>query len=333
MTLPALFQNRLRLPLIAAPMFLASGPELVAACCTSGIVGTFPALNERTTEGFDRWLNEVEQAQAGHRERTGKDAAPYGVNLIVHKSNPRVRADLDVCVRHKVPLIITSLGASQDVIDTVHSYGGLVFHDVTTTRHAQKAAEAGVDGLILVAAGAGGHAGNWSPFALLAEVRRFFGKTIVLAGAMSSGRDVAAAQMMGADFAYMGTRFLATRESMAQSEYKSMLQTAGAADIVYTPNISGLPASFLRPSILAAGLDPTALRTIEHIDLSEVTDPHRPQLDSGGAKPWKDIWSAGQGVATIDDLPPAAELVDRMVAEYRDAVAGFQQASGQLLPS
>ncbi|MDB4985573.1 MAG: 2-nitropropane dioxygenase, partial [Myxococcaceae bacterium] len=233
-------------------MFLTSGPALVAACCKAGVIGTFPALNQRTTEGLSEWLTEIRTELSAHEASTGQKPAAFGVNLIVHKTNPRVSADLAACAEARVPLIITSLGAAADVVDKVHAYGGVVFHDITTAKHAKKAAEAGVDGLILVAAGAGGHAGSISPFALLAEVRQFFKGTILLAGCLSTGRDVAAAELLGADFAYMGTRFIATRESIVPDAYKQMITEATSADILYTPAISSIPANFLRQSIVQA---------------------------------------------------------------------------------
>lgn len=326
MPLPEAFQS-LRIPAVAAPMFLTSGPALVSACCKAGVLGTFPALNQRTSEGFASWLSEIRSELDAHEKATGEKAAPFGVNLIVHKTNPRVMADLDVCAEYKVPLIITSLGAAHEVVEKVHSYGGLVFHDVTTTKHAKKAAEAGADGLILVAAGAGGHAGTWSPFALLQEVRSFFKGTILLAGCLSTGRDIAAAQMMGADLAYMGTRFIATQEAMVSDAYKDMIVQAGAADIFYTPAISSIPASFLRQSIVAAGLDPDKLVAPAGIDLSHVTQPYKKELQD--SKAWRDIWSAGQGVGGIHDLPPARELIERLIAEYRAATAEFDQTSAR----
>lgn len=297
------FKN-LRLPVVAAPMFLVSGPELVIACCNAGIVGTFPALNHRTTEGFAGWVDEV-QAVVGDR--------PFGVNLIVHRSNPRLQADLDVCVAKKVPLIITSLGAVKDVVDAVHSYGGVVFHDVTTRRHAEKAAEAGVDGLILVAGGAGGHAGTLNPFALMAEIRAFFKGTILLAGAISSGRDVAAAIAMGADFAYMGTRFIATDEAAAQPEYKKMVVEAHAEDIVHTPAVSGVPANFMRQSLQANGFDMETLTNPAHVDFGKKLSVN------DEAKAWKTVWSAGHGVSAIHDTLAVETLVDRLASEFAEA--------------
>lgn len=302
MPLPKAFEGRLRLPIVAAPMFLASGPDLVLACCKAGVVGTFPALNQRSTEGFEDWLNTIESAL------TPQDA-PFGVNLIVHKTNPRVQADLEVIVRHRVPLVITSLGAVKDVVDAVHSYGGAVFHDITNIKHARKAIAAGVDGLILVCAGAGGHAGTLNPFALLAEIRAEFSGTILLAGTLSTGDQIAAARLLGADLAYMGTRFIATRECAAQQAYKDMVVSAAASDIVYTPAISGIPASFLRQSLEQAGIDAARLAERPDIDLHT-------ELNSE-AKAWKTIWSAGQGVAAIHDQPTVADLVSRLEQEYR----------------
>jgi nitronate monooxygenase len=307
MNLPPAWKNRVRIPAIAAPMFLVSNPKLVAACCRAGVIGTFPALNQRSTAGFVEWLDELGATL------TQADA-PFGVNLIVHKTNPRLQADLAEVIRHKVPLVITSLGAVQEVVDAVHAYGGIVFHDIVNSRHAEKAAKAGVDGLIPVAAGAGGHAGLVNPFALVPEIRSIFPGYIALSGCISSGRGIAAARALGADFAYLGTRFIATQESAAPDAYKQMLLGATSADILYTPAISGIPASFLRPSIVAAGLDPENLKHDGKIDLGT-------ELSAG--KAWKDIWSAGQGVAGIRDIPAAGELCARLVREYDDTCRGL----------
>ncbi|WP_328189187.1 NAD(P)H-dependent flavin oxidoreductase [Marinobacter sp. OP 3.4] len=302
MPLPSAFQGRLKVPAIAAPMFLTSGPDLVVEACLNGVVGTFPALNQRTTEGFVEWLEDIES------RLDGKDAAPYGVNLIVHRSNPRLEADLEQVVKHKVPLVITSLGAVPEVVKAVHSYGGLVFHDVINRRHAEKAAEAGVDGIIAVSAGAGGHAGTISPFALVQEIRQVFDGTIILAGAISTGAQVAAARLMGADLAYLGTRFLATKESLVEPEYKAMVRDTRAADIVYTPKVSGVNANFLRPSIEAAGLDLNSDEAHGGLDMENE------------AKAWKNVWSAGHGVGAISDEPATAELCQRLAREYHDAL-------------
>lgn len=311
MSLPASLEQRLRLPVVAAPMFLISNPRLVLACCANGVVGSFPALNQRDTAGFKAWLEEIEAGLAQLQT-----PAPYAVNLIVHPTNPRLQADLALCVEHRVPIVITSLGAVKEVVDAVHGYGGLVFHDVTTRRHAEKAAEAGVDGLIAVAAGAGGHAGTWSPFALTAEIRQFFDKTLLLAGCMNHGHEILAAQLLGADLAYMGTRFIATTESHAQNAYKQMLLSAHAADIIHTPAVSGIPASFLRPSLEQAGYDMNALKSShEQGKLKPIDDE---------AKAWKTVWSAGQGVGGIDDVPSARALIERLHSEYREALERCQ---------
>ncbi len=309
MPLPQQLKN-LSAPIIAAPMFLVSGPDLVVETCRAGMVGTFPALNQRTTEGYAAWLDEI-------RGRLGGDAAPFGVNLVVHKTNSRLQADLEVTVAHKVPLVITSLGAVQAVVDAIHSYGGLVFHDVINMKHARNAAKAGVDGLIAVAAGAGGHAGVMSPFAMVTEIREFFPGTIILSGVMSHGSHVAAAKVMGADLAYLGTRFIATTESLAAQGFKEMIVGAHAADIVYTPAISGVAGNFLRDSIAAVGRDPDNL----------TVDANSALHLEGEAKVWKDIWSAGQGVGGIDDILPTAQLCARLRQEYRAAIL---QAAAEL---
>ncbi|MBB3273341.1 MULTISPECIES: nitronate monooxygenase family protein [unclassified Pseudomonas] len=318
MSLPASLEQRLRLPVVAAPMFLISNPRLVLACCANGVVGSFPALNQRDSAGFKAWLEEIEAGLAQLQT-----PAPYAVNLIVHPTNPRLQADLALCVEHRVPIVITSLGAVKEVVDAVHGYGGLVFHDVTTRRHAEKAAEAGVDGLIAVAAGAGGHAGTWSPFALAAEIRQFFDKTLLLAGCMNHGHEILAAQLLGADLAYMGTRFIATAESHAQNAYKQMLLSAHAADIIHTPAVSGIPASFLRPSLEQAGYDMNALKSShEQGKLKPIDDE---------AKAWKTVWSAGQGVGGIDDLPSARALIERLHSEYREALERCQALRARTL--
>jgi nitronate monooxygenase len=305
MAIPASLQKGLTLPVIAAPMFLVSGPDIVVECCNNGVIGTFPSLNQRTTEGYREWLHDI-------KGRLKPDAAPFGVNHIIHPTNGRLMADMMVSVEEKVPLIITSLGAVRDVVDAVHGYGGVVFHDIANVRHARKAAQAGVDGLILVANGAGGHAGVVNPFALVEEVRSFFDGTIILSGCLSTGSDVAAALMMGADFAYMGTRFIATTESEAQTHYKDMIVEAGSADITYTPAVSGIPANFLTPSLVENGIDPKSLP--EH------------KLDMGEeAKAWKTVWSAGQGSGAIHDILPTAQLVDRLKDEFSQACDKFDK--------
>lgn len=309
MAVPASLTKNLRFPAVAAPMFLVSGPELVIATCKSGMIGTFPALNQRTSEGYAEWLETIKAA-------LGADDAQYGVNLIVHNTNTRLMADLAITAEHKVPLVITSLGAVRDIVDGVHAYGGVVFHDVINARHARKAADAGVDGLILVSAGAGGHAGNQHPFALINEIRQFFSGTILLSGAISTGGDVAAALMAGADLAYMGTRFIATEEALAADAYKEMLIETTAKDITYTDAISGINANFLTPSLIRNGLDPTAAKDPHHkIDMAHELN--------GDARAWKTIWSAGQGVGSIHEILPVAELAARLRSEFGSALNCF----------
>ena len=305
MAIPASLQKGLKLPVIEAPMFLVSGPDLVVECCNAGVIGTFPSLNARTTEGYAEWLVEI-------KSRLHPDAAAYGVNHIVHPTNPRLMADMMVSVEHKVPLIITSLGAVRDVVDAVHGYGGVVFHDIANVRHAKKAAESGVDGLILVANGAGGHAGIINPFALVNEVREFFKGTIILSGCLSNGQDVAAALMLGADFAYLGTRFINTTEAMAPDAYKEMIIESGATDIVHTAAVSGIPANFMTKSLQANGIDP------------KVLPDHK--LDMGDeAKAWKTVWSAGQGAGAVHDVLPAAQLIQRLKDEFSEACGKFDK--------
>lgn len=308
MAIPASLQRGLKIPVIAAPMFLCSGPDLVVETCNAGAIGTFPSLNQRTTEGYREWLIDI-------KSRLKPDAAAFGVNHIVHPTNPRLMADMMVSVEQQVPLIITSLGAVRDVVDAVHGYGGVVFHDIANIRHARKAAEAGVDGLILVANGAGGHAGVINPFALVNEVRSFFEGTIILSGCLSTGRDVAAAITMGADFAYLGTRFINTTEALAPDAYKAMIVDSGASDITYTPAVSGIPANFMTKSLIDNGIDPKSLP--EH------------KLDMGDeAKAWKTVWSAGQGAGAIHDVVPAGQLVERLSQEFHSAVTEMSQRFG-----
>ena len=306
------FSDSLSLPVIAAPMFLISGPKIVIECCKNGIVGTFPALNQRTSEGFEEWLIEIKTELDTFEKETGKKAAPFGVNLIVHPTNPRLEADVKLCVKHKVPLIITSLGAVSMVVDAIHSYGGIVFHDVIKKRHAKKAAGAGVDGLILVAAGAGGHGGILNPMTFIAETKQFFDKTILLAGCISTGRDIASAMQMGADFAYMGTRFINTKESMAPEDYHKMIVKSEASDVVYTAAISGVSANFLGDSLKAAGITEEDLKKDTKIDFGKELDTE--------AKAWKTIWSAGQGVATIDNVLSVSDLVKSLSEEFKSVI-------------
>lgn len=308
MALPESFRGRLTVPAVAAPMFLVSGPELIIEACRGGVAAAFPALNRRSSAEFVEWMDEVRGALDEHH-------APWGVNLIVHRSNPRLEQDLEACVRYRVPFVVTSLGAVPDLVKAVHGYGGVVFHDIISLRHARKAAEAGVDGLIAVCAGAGGHAGAASPFALTREIRAFFDGTLLLAGAISDGRQVAAALMMGADLAWMGSRFIATRESLAPEAYKQMMLRAAAADIVYTDAVSGVPANFLRESLEAAGFDIAELqrRGLGSGKLKDLGDE---------AKAWKTLWSAGQGVGAIEDVPTTAALCAQLKADFDAARAG-----------
>ena len=307
------FISELSLPAVVAPMFIISGPKMVIECCKAGVVGTFPALNQRTSEGFEEWLIEIKSELKKFEQETGQKSAPFGVNLIVHKTNPRLQVDLEICMKHQVPLIITSLGAVSELVDAVHSYGGLVFHDVIKKRHAEKAAEAGVDGLILVTAGAGGHAGTMNPMVLISEVKQFFNKTILLSGCISNGQDIASAMQMGADLAYIGTRFINTDEAKAPEEYKKMIIEAGASDIIYTAAVSGVHANFLRPSLESMGITEELWNQTAKVDFGE-------ELDADEAKAWKTIWSAGQGVAKINDSLPIGHLISRMKDEFREAI-------------
>ncbi|WP_417531715.1 NAD(P)H-dependent flavin oxidoreductase [Marinobacter lipolyticus] len=315
MALPESLRNTLSLPLVAAPMFLISGPELALACCKQGIVGSFPALNQRTSEGCEEWLIQMNRELSTYREQNpDQQVAPYAVNLIVHKTNPRWQADLELCVKHQVPIVITSLGAASQVVEAVHSYGGLVFHDVTNQKHARKAAEAGVDGIIAVAAGAGGHAGTINPFVLVHEIREVFDGAIILAGGLSHGEDLLAAQAMGADLAYMGTRFINTTESHAEDAYRNMIIEAVSADIIHTSAVSGIPASFMRQSLEAAGFPMDKLHQAGDINYGEKLKP----IDDE-AKAWKTVWSAGQGVSQIHDVVSVEALVARLSDEYHSA--------------
>ena len=305
------FFSDLEIPAIAAPLFLISGPKLVIECCKNGIVGTFPALNQRTTAGFEQWVIQIKNELEEFEKETGKKAAPFGVNLIVHNTNPRVRADLKVCVKHKIPIIITSLGAVSQLVGAVHSYGGLVYHDVIKKRHAEKAAEAGVDGLVLVSAGAGGHGGTINPMSLIAEIKKFFKKTIILSGCISTGRDIASAMQMGADFAYMGTRFINTKESLADEGYKNMIIKSDANDIIYTAAVSGVNANFLKPSLEAMGISEEMWKTSKKIDFGKDLSAAEAEV-----KAWKTIWSAGQGVTSINDSLSVKDLIDNLKKEF-----------------
>jgi nitronate monooxygenase len=320
MPIPSILEKRLRLPVIGAPMFIVSTPQLVVAQCTAGIVGSFPALNARPASQLDDWLAEIGERLAQHaRANPGATIAPFAVNQIVHASNDRLERDVEACVRHRVPIIITSLRPPAEVVAAAHAYGGIVLHDVINLRHAEKAVSQGVDGVIAVCAGAGGHAGMLSPFALVKEIRAIFDGTIVLSGAISSGADLLAAQALGADLGYMGTRFIATTEANASDAYKAMLVESGADDIVYTPLFSGVAGNYLRASIAQTGLDPDKLPTVDKSVMNFGSE--------GGSrfKAWKDIWSAGQSVSGIHDVASVATVVERMAGEYRDALARLRK--------
>jgi len=315
MALPPILQ-RLRLPVIGAPMFIVSTPELVIAQCTAGIVGSFPALNARPESLLDEWLHEISEALAAwDREHPDRPAAPFAVNQIVHRSNDRFEHDLEICARWKVPIVITSLGARVELNDAVHGWGGITLHDVIDDRFARKAIEKGADGVIAVAAGAGGHAGRWSPFALLQEIRAWFDGPLILSGAIANGGAVLAAQAAGADLAYVGSPFIATEEAHAPDAYKQAIVESGAADIVYTDLFTGVHGNYLRSSITNAGLDPDNLGGI---------DPTAMKFGSEGsakAKAWRDIWGSGQGIGAVDQVRPAAELVDLLADQYAAAKA------------
>ena len=316
MALPKALEGKLRIPLIGAPMFIVSGPELVIAQCQAGIVGSFPALNARPQSMLSEWLKRIKDELGQYaEEHPGEPVAPFAVNQIVHASNTRLYEDMETCVEHQVPIIITSLRPPEDVVSAVHSYGGLVFHDVISLRHAQKAASQGVDGIIAVCAGAGGHAGPLSPFALVKEIRKEFAGAIILSGCITSGDDVLAARAMGADLAYSGTRFIATAEANAVPEYKEMIVDSGSTDIVYSSLFTGIHGSYLKGSIANAGMDPDDLPD------GSKTDMDFAKASKSGAKAWKDIWGAGQGVGNINDILPAHEVVLRMEREYNDALA------------
>ena len=314
MPLPKVFEGRMRLPVIGSPLFIVSGPELVIAQCKAGVVGSFPALNARPEPVLEEWIVRIKTELAQWEKETGKKAAPFAVNQICHASNDRLKHDMDMCTKHEVPIVITSLRAPKEVVESAHSYGGVVFHDIINIRHAKKAVDEGVDGLIPVCAGAGGHAGVMSPFALVAELRKFWNGPIALSGSIANGRSILAAQALGADLAYMGTRFIATREANAPAQYKdALIEAASGGDIVYTNLFTGVHGNYLRSSVQAAGLDPDNL---------PVSDKSAMNFGSGGntkAKAWRDIWGSGQGVGQIHDAPTVEELVSRLEAEYRDA--------------
>ena len=318
MPIPDSIKDNISIPVIGAPLFLISVPDLVIAQCKAGIIGSFPALNARPQHVLEEWIvrikTELKEYQA---QNPDKKVAPFAVNQICHGSNDRLQGDMEICVKHEVPIIITSLRPPAEVVDAAHSYGGLVFHDVINVRHAKKAADMGVDGLILVCAGAGGHAGALSPFALLREVKSWFDGTIILSGSIGDGYSVASALALGADFAYLGTRFIATHEANAEPEYKQMLIESSANDIVYSNLFTGVLGNYLKPSIQNAGLDPDNLPT---------ADKSAMNFGSGGntdSKAWKDIWGSGQGIGLIEDAPTVEDLVSRIRSEFNEATSEF----------
>lgn len=319
MALPPSLEGKLRIPLIGAPMFIVSGPELVIAQCKAGIVGSFPALNARPQSALDEWLRQIKDELGAYQEANPEQiVAPYAVNQIAHASNTRLREDMETCVEHEVPIIITSLRPPEDIVTAVHSYGGLVFHDVISLRHARKAIAQGVDGIIAVCAGAGGHAGPLSPFALIKEIRREFDGVVILSGCITTGNDVVAALALGADLAYSGTRFIATEEARAVPDYKEMVVASRSEDIVYSSLFTGVHGSYLKGSIVNAGMDPDNLPegNKSHMDFSN---------SDIEAKAWRDIWGAGQGVGTINEIMPAYEVVMRMEREYRETLADLSK--------
>lgn len=322
MSLPEILSQRLRLPVMAAPLFIISTPELVIAQCKAGIIGSFPALNARPAERLSAWIEQITQALAEHdRLHPERPAAPFAVNQIVHRSNDRLEHDMAVCVQHQVPIIITSLGARPEINQAVHSYGGIVLHDVINNGFARKAIDKGADGLIAVAAGAGGHAGSQSPFALVQEIRQWFAGPLLLSGAIASGRAILAAQALGADLAYIGSAFIATEEANAVQGYKQMICQSGAQDIVYTNLITGVHGNYLKASLVAAGLDPERLPESHPSQMNFGSDRQRP-------KAWKEIWGCGQGIGVLEGVAPAEALVARLEREYREACQGLRATLG-----
>ena len=313
-------KGKLKIPVVGAPLFIVSGPELVIGQCKAGVVGSFPALNARPQEVLDEWLTQIKEELDKHnQENPDSPAAPYAVNQICHASNDRLMQDMETCVKHEVPIIITSLRPPLEIVKAAHSYGGVVFHDVINVKHARKAAEQGVDGLILVCAGAGGHAGTHSPFALVREVKEWFDGTVLLSGSISDGYSIASALALGADLAYIGTRFIATEEANADQRYKDMLITSSASDIVYSSLFTGVHGNYLKPSIEKAGLDPENLPT---------ADKSKMNFGSGGntkSKAWKDIWGSGQGIGSIKNDPSVQELVNELTEQYEKAYGEMQE--------
>ncbi|PLW77035.1 NAD(P)H-dependent flavin oxidoreductase [Cohaesibacter celericrescens] len=313
MSLPALFKT-LTLPAVASPMFIISNPEMVIAQCKAGIVGSFPALNARPQEALDDWLTQIEDALDAHNQvNPDSPAAPFAVNQIVHRSNDRLMADLEVCVKHEVPIVITSLGAVEAVNEAVHSYGGIVLHDVINNRYAKKAIEKGADGLIAVATGAGGHAGTLSPLALIGEIRSWFGGPLLLSGAISTGASILAAQAMGADLGYIGSAFIASQEANADAAYKQMIVDCSADDILYTDRFTGIHGNYLAPSLTAAGIDPKDILKEEKNNMDFA------KANADNAQAWKHIWGSGQGIGTVERVEPVADIVARLKAEYSAA--------------
>src|SRR5437016_1880416 len=318
MTLPAVLHNRLSVPVIGAPMFIVSVPALVIAQCKAGVVGSFPSLNARPAEKLDEWLTQIKSELAAHdAAHPDRPSAPYAVNLIVHKSNDRLALDLDLCVKHRVPVVITSLGAREEVNQAVHGYGGIVLHDIINDVFARKAVSKGADGLIAVAAGAGGHAGTTSPFALVQEIREWWNGPLALSGAIATGRAVLAARIMGADVAYIGSAFIATHEANAPDGYKQMLVASSASDIVYTNFFSGVHGNYLKPSIANAGMDP------ENLPQADPSKMNFADCNSSKAKAWRDIWSAGHGIGTIKQVTAVADSEERLRREYDDALSSL----------
>ncbi len=315
MALPAILKDKLRLPVVGAPLFIVSHPALTLAQCKAGVIGAFPALNARPQSQLDEWLAEITEGLAAHDARNpDRPAAPFAVNQIVHRSNTRLEQDLAMCVKYRVPVVISSLGAVPEVNAAIHSYGGIVLHDVINNRHAQSAIRKGADGLIAVAAGAGGHAGTLSPFALVQEIREWFDGPLLLSGAIATGGAILAAEAMGADMAYIGSPFIATREARAGDAYKQAIVDGTSADIVYSNFFTGIHGNYLKPSIAAAGLDP------DHLPEA---DPSKMDFDKAetGAKAWKDIWGCGQGISAVKAIAPVEDLVARLEREYRAARA------------
>lgn len=318
MSMPALFKNRLSIPVIGSPLFIVSGPDLVIAQCKAGVVGSFPALNARPAALLDEWLHRIKEELAAYdKAHPDRPSAPFAVNQIVHKSNNRLEQDLALCEKHKVPMVITSLGAREELNQAVHAWGGITFHDVINQKFAHKAVEKGADGLVLVAAGAGGHAGALSPFAFVAETRQWFNGPIALSGAMGTGRAIRAARVLGADFAYIGSAFIATHEANAPQGYKDMIASSSADDIVYSNLFTGVHGNYLKPSIVAAGMDPDNLPVSDASKMSFATDASG---ERNKPKAWKEIWGSGQGIGSVEKVGSVAELVERLTKEYNEAV-------------